>query len=182
MSEAFNAALLRTKEFEGGWSNDPRDRGGATKYGITHKTWEMWLRNPASFKYGKLPESVADIAWNMAVPIYKTLYWDTCRCDELTDTDLAARVFDFAVNSGSGRAVKALQQAYNRIKPEEWQELKEDGLIGSITLQAVNRAAGKYPGAMLASFNYSRARYYESIVQNSPMQRAFIRGWFMRCL
>jgi lysozyme family protein len=100
----------------------------------------------------------------------------------LTDTNLAARVFDFAVNSGSGRAVKALQQAYNRIRPEEWQELKEDGLIGSVTLQAVNRAAGKYPGAMLASFNYSRARYYESIVQNSPMQRAFIRGWFMRCL
>lgn len=175
-AENFNAALLRTKNLATDWEV------GGNRYGISQKTWEIWLRNPASFKYGKLPESVADIAWNMAVPIYKTLYWDACRCDEIADSDLAARVFDFAVNMGSGRAVKALQQAYNRIKPEDWQELREDGIIGAITLQAVNRASSRYADAMLASFNYSRARYYESIIQNSPSQRAFIRGWFSRCV
>lgn len=180
-AEAFNLALLRTKEFEGGWSNDHDDRGGETKYGVTQATWEAWLRNPASYKFGKLPESVSDISWNMAVPLYHALYWDTCRCSELLDETLASRVFDFAVNSGTGRAVKALQQAYNRIKPEEWNELKEDGVIGPITTQAINRASGKYGDALLASYNYSRARYFESIVQNRPSQRKFIRGWFQRC-
>jgi lysozyme family protein len=180
--ESFNAALLRTKEFEGGWSNDPHDRGGATKYGVTHATWAAWLRNPASFKFGKLPESVADISWNMAVPLYRALYWDTCRCSELLDDALAARVFDFAVNSGTGRAVKSLQQAFNRIKPDEWNELKEDGVIGPITVQAINRASSKYEAAMLASYNYSRAKFFESIVQNNPSQRRFLRGWFQRCV
>jgi lysozyme family protein len=182
MSEAFTVALRRTEAFEGGWSNDPLDRGGETKFGVTQRTWDAWLRNPASFKYGSLPKNVADISRSMTIPLYKSLYWDACRCDELNDDDLASRIFDFAVNAGPGRAAKTLQQAYNKIKPEEWQELKEDGVLGSVTIQAINRCSGKYPAALLASFNYSRARYYESVIQNSPSQRRFIRGWFQRCL
>jgi len=179
--DRFHEALRRTEQFEGGWSNDPLDRGGETKYGITQKTWDSWLRNPASYKYGTLPERVADISRNMSVPLYKALYWDTLRCDELHSDDLARRMFDYGVNSGTGAAIKRLQMAYNLIKREELPALKEDGILGNITINAVNAASLKYESALIAAYNYVRMRHYESIIQNSLSQRKFIRGWFARC-
>lgn len=179
--DVFHEALRRTEQFEGGWSNDPLDRGGETKYGITQKTWDSWLRNPASFKYGALPQRVADISRNMSVPLYKVLYWDTLRCGELLSDDLAKRVFDYGVNSGTGSAIKRLQMAYNLIRREEWPTLKEDGIIGQVTLQAVNNAATIYESALIAAYNLQRGKHFESIIQNSVSQRKFVRGWFARC-
>jgi len=180
MSDAFVTALRRTEAFEGGWSNDPADRGGETKFGVTQKTWEFWLKNPASFKYGTLPVRVSDISRNMSVPLYKTLYWDTLRCDEMQSVDLDGRVFDYGVNAGTGTAIKRLQIAYNLIRRDEWPILKEDGIIGNVTLEAINRCAAMYESALIAAYNLQRGKHFESIIQNVASQRKFVRGWLAR--
>ncbi len=39
---SFAEALKHTLEFEGGYANDPADRGGETFRGISRKNWPRW--------------------------------------------------------------------------------------------------------------------------------------------
>ncbi len=63
-------------------------------------------------------------------PIYRKNYWDAVRGDELP-AGVDYCVFDFAVNSGNGRALSSLQRAIG---------VADDGKIGPITLAAARRA------------------------------------------
>jgi lysozyme family protein len=112
------AAVLR---HEGGWSDHPRDPGGATMKGITLATFRA-DRGEERTKADLRAISDADVE-----QIYRRRYWNAVRGDELpAGVDLA--VFDAAVNSGPGRATRWLQQAIG-----VW----PDGLIGPRTMAAV---------------------------------------------
>jgi lysozyme family protein len=176
----FYRAIERTMAFEGGWSDDPDDRGGRTKYGITEGTWQTF-RNRGLWKGAILPTDVANITREHAIHVYMHLYWDAIHLSELQSGIVSARVFDCAVNSGTGRAVKLLQQAHNAIVPDGWGELKTDGIMGAITIRAINRLSEKYEQALLGAFNAMRFNYYSTIIQNNQSQRKFVRGWSARC-
>ena len=108
---------------EGNFSNHPSDPGGMTNLGVTAKVWESWVGHPVDEKQMRAltPDDVA--------PLYKRKYWDACRADELVSgVDYA--VFDCAVNSGVGRAVKLLQGCVG---------VPADGGIGPTTMAAVNK-------------------------------------------
>jgi len=114
-------AMKALLKHEGGFVNHPADPGGMTNLGVTQRVWEDWVGHPVDEKEMRslTPEKVA--------PMYKQKYWDKIAGDELpSGVDLA--VFDFAVNSGPGRAAKMLQRVL---------EVKEDGAIGRNTLAAV---------------------------------------------
>lgn len=116
--EALGAVLIH----EGGYVDHPRDPGGATNMGITHKTYASWLR------VNGLPQkNVRDITADEVATIYKEQYWDAVKADSLpSGVDYA--VFDFAVNSGPSRAAKFLQRVVGAT---------EDGMIGQQTLASV---------------------------------------------
>ena len=42
MKSNFERALAVVLRFEGGWSNHPRDPGGATMKGVTQKVYDRW--------------------------------------------------------------------------------------------------------------------------------------------
>ena len=176
----FYQAIERTMAFEGGWSDDPDDRGGQTTYGITEGTWKSF-RDRGVWKGAPLPIDVAQITREHAIWVYLHFYWDSIRLGDLQSGIIASRVFDCGVNCGTGRAVKLLQQAHNAIVPDGWGELKTDGIMGSITLRAVNRLSDKYEQALLGAFNAMRFNYYATIIQNTASQRKFVRGWASRC-
>jgi len=118
---------------EGGYSDDPKDTGGRTIYGIAE------AHHPEAWRDG--PPSKAD-----AVAIYRQQYWDACRCDDLpTGMDLA--VYDASVNHGVSRAVRWLQQACGA---------HVDGVFGPETERRV-WAAGSDG---LVAFQQIRARFY----------------------
>ena len=97
-------ALAAVLKHEGGYVNHPADPGGRTNLGVTQRVWEAWTNQPAdeAVMRALTPELVA--------PLYRERYWNAVRGDELpAGVDLA--VFDVAVNSGTGRAGKLLQQA-----------------------------------------------------------------------
>lgn len=80
---------------EGGYANNPRDPGGETNYGITKATARA---NGYTGSMHSIPMSVVE-------KIYRTKFWQSPQgnCDDLpAGVDLV--VFDYAVNSGPGRA------------------------------------------------------------------------------
>ena len=98
----FEKCLFLLLEHEGNFVNHPSDPGGMTNLGVTAANWAMWVGHPVNEKQMRAltPSDVA--------PFYKRKYWDAIRADELPN-GLDYCVFDCAVNSGVGRAVKILQ-------------------------------------------------------------------------
>lgn len=102
MQSNFARALANVLVHEGGFVNHPKDPGGATNKGITIATFRKWVKRDGTIDDLK-NISAADVA-----KVYRKHYWDKVRGDDLpSGVDYA--VFDYAVNSGPGRAAKALQ-------------------------------------------------------------------------
>lgn len=68
----FPASLAAVLEFEGGWSDDPQDPGGATNHGITLNTWLTY--HPGSDATALKAATVDDVA-----PIFLHGYWNPVR-------------------------------------------------------------------------------------------------------
>jgi lysozyme family protein len=158
---SFDTALEKTLAFEGGYANNPADRGGETNHGITQRVYDAYRKTT-----GQNARSVREIDDNEVREIYRTDYWNPCNCDALP-AELAYAVFDMAVNSGVWNAKIALQHAVH---------VRPDGVIGPQTVEAA-----KDPGALLA-FLKERAGYVVEILQTRPSQLVFAHGWINRLL
>ena len=157
MKENFDEALKTILKHEGGFVNHPKDPGGETNLGVTRKVWEQWIGKPAG-KDAMKKLTVADV-----MPLYKKLYWDRVRGDELpSGVDWA--VFDWAVNSGTGRAAKALQRVVG---------VEADGAIGAATVAAVKKMDA---GIVIKKVALMRENFY----RNLPTFGTFGRGWLRR--
>lgn len=116
----WDSAFDITIGFEGGYVNDPNDAGGETKYGISKRAYpDLDIKN---------------LTLEQAKEIYHRDYWERCKCDFIPDA-LSIALFDFAVNSGTKRAVRYLQRAL---------EVTIDGCIGNQTIGACNRVPARY--------------------------------------
>jgi lysozyme family protein len=176
MSKQFEIAFERTRRFEGGWSDDPADRGGKTKYGITEAVWCKFGGNCA----------IEDITLNQAKDLYFEVYWQGACLDILAvngvPQDLLSEIFDGCVNHGVCSCIRRLQTAYNIVKVDG-PDLVVDGVIGRITLAALSGFCGvgrHYCDSLLAAIRFERAKLYTSLSIADPVQRKFIRGWMRR--
>lgn len=157
----FDEALKVILRHEGGYVNHPKDPGGITNLGVTKDTWEAWTKTPATAATMRAltPSDVA--------PLYRARYWDECRCDDLP-SGLALCVFDFAVNSGPGRASRYLQNMVGA---------GADGKVGPQTIAAVSAYVGKH-GAPEAIRQFQNARM--KFLSQLPTFATFGRGWTRR--
>ena len=121
MNQNFDTCLSMLLKHEGGYVNHPKDPGGMTNLGVTKRTYDEFHGTDID------EEGMRNLKKSDVEPIYRSNYWNRCRCQDLpSGVDWA--VFDFAVNSGTGRAAKALQKAV---------EAEQDGSIGPLTLMKV---------------------------------------------
>jgi lysozyme family protein len=149
----FDTAFQALLTHEGGYSDHAADPGGKTRYGITEA-----VARQAGYR-GDMRELPLDLAQR----IYRREYWDAVRADELPAA-LRYPLFDAAVNSGVGQAIKWLQRAAG---------VKDDGVIGPVTLAAVAQLdASALRMRMLAQ----RLRLMASL----PSWPSFGRGWANR--
>jgi lysozyme family protein len=159
MDNKFEKAVQRVLEFEGGYSNDPSDAGGETKYGISKRSYpNLDIRN--------LTVAGAKL-------IYYRDFWEPQLYGDFESVELAEKVFDLAVNIGTNRAHTLLQRALRAVG----NPVKEDGILGKVTLAAVNSADA---GELLAALRSEAAGYYRSIVTKNASQNRFINGWLKR--
>lgn len=107
--------------YEGGYTNHPADPGGPTNWGITIFDVHRFVKPDAT------AADVKALKVEQAKDIYKRKYWDLVWGDKLpAGVDFC--VFDYGVNSGPSRAVKALQRVVG---------VDADGVMGPATLAAV---------------------------------------------
>lgn len=125
MKANFQKALKAVLVHEGGYSNHPKDPGGATMQGVTQRVYDAFRS-----KLGRPHRAVKLMDKAERDAIYKEQYWDAVRGDDLpSGVDYA--VFDGAVNSGPVRALKWLQQSLKTYHGAI------DGQMGLGTLRAV---------------------------------------------
>lgn len=161
MSE-FDAAMNRVLRREGRYVNHPNDRGAATNFGITQRTYTMWRSD-----YGLGYMDVRNITKSEVRSIYLDHYWRPACCDELPESVRDIH-FDAAVNHGVKRAALLLQEAA---------QVDQDGRIGPQTLGA---CAAMAPAFLRARYIAARYRFYGQIVNRDRSQITFIVGWLNR--
>jgi lysozyme family protein len=101
----------------------------------------------------------------MVAPLYQKKYWNACRADDLIP-GLDYCVFDVAVNSGVGRAIKLLQSSVGAVP---------DGGYGPATAALVQEAE-KDPERIIELFSAKRLEFLQSL-KAFP---TFGKGWSRR--
>jgi len=153
MKDNFDECLKMLLHHEGGYVNHPKDPGGETNLGVTKRVYEKWGGT----------KDMKDLTVEDVAPIYKKEYWDRCKCDDL-ESGVDWVVFDWAVNSGTGRSAKAIQKICGAA---------QDGAIGPKTLALIGKQDTQY---VIEEFGKVRQDFYESLKTFDT----FGKGWTRR--
>lgn len=156
--DRFAACLAFVLAREGGWSNDPRDPGGATMKGVTLATFRGFFHEEEASA-----EELRAITDAQLATLYAVGFWQPLRCQDLP-AGLDLLVMDHGVNAGVRRSAVLLQQAVG---------VAADGWIGPATLAAV----GKRPVLALITDLAQRQEAYYRGLKTFP---TFGRGWLSR--
>lgn len=168
----FDDIIQVVLKHEGGYVDDPDDRGGATNWGVTQAVYENYV----GYKCDK--EEIKKMTQETAEEIYFEKYWKPSRAEKLP-AEIRQTYFDMVVNHGQGGAVKILQQACNnKRKPDN--QIAVDGGIGPNTIRAAKNLKDW-------ELQVERSGFYWNLVFDGSRytkrtsQVKFIRGWIRRC-
>ena len=172
MSTEYDIIIKMIRNWEGGYSNDPNDRGGPTNLGITQAVLSAWRGEHVS------AEDVRHLGLDEAVEIYQHRYWDAAHINLLPEA-IRPVVFDIAVNMGVGEAGLMLQHALGIVG---YPAVKVDGQIGPATGRASYDAiaAKGEPALVNAICDIRRNHYLGIIAAANPSQERFRHGWLRR--
>ena len=154
---------------EGGFVDDPDDRGGATNWGVTQAVWEDFLEDEFT------SEDVKGFTREQAIELYKEEFWIPSQAEKLP-AEVREVYFDMCVNHGQRNAVKILQTCVN----SKGGNLEVDGGIGPNTIGACS-------DLRLWEVQVERSGFYWNLVFKGSFygkrnnQAKFIRGWIRRC-
>jgi lysozyme family protein len=148
--KAFDYLMLH----EGGYVNDPKDAGGETKFGISKRSYPHL--------------DIKNLTRDQAMQIYFVDFWSKGAYEKINDENLAVKLFDLAVNVGISHANRLIQRALRSTGIT----VVEDGIVGAITLAAINKSDAT---DLLAALKSEAAGYYRLIAQ-----KEFITGWLNR--
>jgi lysozyme family protein len=157
-SPEFLAAVERLLANEGGYSSNPADPGGATKFGISARTY---------------PElDIATLTRDAAVKIYWSEWWLRFGFAQLPPA-IGAKTFDLAVNMGAAHAIQCLQRALRACGLP----VTEDGALGPATVLASRRAD---PAALMSALRSELAAHYRMVASKQKHGAEFLKGWLNR--
>jgi lysozyme family protein len=160
---------------EGGYTNNPADRGGPTNWGVTEQVARAFgYRGDMRL----MPRQVAEA-------IYKQRYWLQPHFDQVADRypDLAAELFDTGVNMGTQAAKQFLQRALNALNrgASDYPDIGVDGDIGAMTLHALDGFKAKRGAAgeavLLKAVECLQGCKYIAIGEANQSQETFMYGW-----
>ncbi|QPT08604.1 glycoside hydrolase family 108 protein [Sphingomonas paucimobilis] len=197
-SERYARAYKRVHDIEGGFVNDPKDRGGATKYGVSLR----FLVHEGQIDIDG--DGIADFDLDMdgdididdiraltpadARYLFHRCFWWPLKCDTWA-APIGEALFDQAVNGGLVAAAKMLQRSINSIlvKRKGYNPIPDlltvDGDLGDKTRSAfdsVLRLPGEGIASLIQSYRAVAADRYQAIVRRDPTQKRFLTGWLSR--
>lgn len=169
MNTTFEEIIEVVLAHEGGFVNDPDDRGGATNWGVTQAVWEDFMEDEFT------SDDVREFTREQAIELYREEFWKPSQAEKLEE-EIREVYFDMCVNHGQRNAVKILQTAVNA----KGGSLEVDGGIGPNTINASS-------GLSLSDVQIERSGFYWNLVfvgsfyGKRNRQEKFIRGWIRRC-
>ncbi len=185
----FDEAYAIIAGHEGGYVNDPDDRGGETYKGISrrfHPQWAGWKRIDSAKAKPGFPAVLDDDATlgNAVKRFYKKHYWDKFSGDALREQEIAVELFDTGVNMGVRRAVRFLQESLNLLNRDErdYKDITADGVFGPVTLRVLRTylRQERHSRYLLRLMNILQGDLYVTAMRADPPQEKFARGWLSR--
>ena len=172
--EIFNGILGR----EGGYVNNPADKGGPTNWGITQ----------AVARSHGYTGDMKNLTRAQALQILEADYWTGPRFDQvsLLSPQIAAELCDTGVNMGPSVAVKFLQRSLNVFNNQGrlYADIVADGQIGPRTIAALNSfLSGRSKAGetvILKALNSLQGARYIELSEARAANEAFTYGWFER--
>lgn len=153
--------------FEGGFVNNPNDKGKETNKGVTIATW----RKVGYDKDGDGDIDVDDlklITDQEAVDaVLRPHYWNRWKADQIKSQSLANILVDWVWGSGA-HGIKI---------PQQLLDVPADGIVGPKTLAALN---ARKPEAFFNLIKNRREQFFNTIVKKDPSQKVFLKGWLRR--
>ena len=151
--KAFDLVIVN----EGGYVDNSHDPGGATNWGCTKAVWEKYVGHEVT------KDDIKALTKEDVKPLYKRNYWDAIHGDALP-SGLDYCIFDCAINSGTGRAAKFIQEIAG---------VTADGAIGNNTVAAITQIN---PVTAINEFCDKRQAFLESLKTFAT----FGKGWSKR--
>jgi lysozyme family protein len=165
----FNNAIKFVLAKEGGYQSHPNDRGNynsqneliGTNMGISAPVLERHL--------GRVPteQDMKALTQATAKEIYRRNFWNPIQGDKLVHDSTAIAIFDWFVNAGRPAIIKA-QEVVN---------VGTDGVVGRITLKALNEYD---PKKFFNEYQEKRVEWYKRLTDRRPSLRVFLNGWLSR--
>lgn len=144
-------------KLEGGYSNNPVDKGGRTNYGISEKA------NPEAWADGKVTEQEAR-------DIFQKRYVDNPGFNQIKDQYLFRQLVDFGITSGPAIAIQKLQGIL---------AVTVDGILGPETLAAL---ATIHPEDINNALVAARVKMIGKLISKNHSQAQFAAGWLDRAV
>ncbi|MGN6374251.1 MAG: glycoside hydrolase family 108 protein [Sphingomonas sp.] len=159
---------------EGGYGDNPADRGGPTRFGITE----------AVARREGYDGDIRTLPREEAVAIYRRRYWLRPRLDAVAARTpaLAAELFDTGVNMGPAVAASFLQRALNALNrgARDYPDVAVDGQVGDRTLAALDAFLKHRPNGadvLIKAVDALQGERYLRLAETRPADEAFLYGW-----
>lgn len=174
-------------KWEGGYVNDPTDKGGATNMGVTLGTWKL-------LGYDKNGDGIInseDIKLLNSKDFSAILkkYWNKWKANDIQNQSIANILVDWYWCSGK----------WGIIKPQIMLDLEPDGSVGNLTINKLNSEILKNPEELFNKILQLRKDFVTNIANNSVIiyekklgrkatqkeimkntQKRFLTGWLNR--
>jgi len=183
--EALEALLIE----EGGYVNDPVDRGGETYRGISrvhNPRWAGWREVDALKSHHYFPKILEGSSTLNALvtSFYQQKYIRRLPIDSKSPRGLVYFLLATSVHMGTFRAIQILQKALNLLNRngKEWADIEVDGITGRQTKGALEACLSKPSNAdYLIGYCYGLTfKKYIEILTHSKSQEKYSRGWYNR--
>lgn len=156
-ADCYAESIRRLLLSEGGYVNHPSDPGGPTNFGITLGDYRRYVKADAN------ADDVRAMKVEEAKAIYRAKYWNVMCGDDLP-AGVDYCVFDYAVNSGTGRAPKVLQRVLG---------IRVTGRMDEATLAAARERDAR---TLIQAICDERVRFLQSL----KTWAVFGKGWSKR--
>jgi lysozyme family protein len=155
-----NLLVPKILKWEGGYVNNPFDKGGATNMGVTLAAWQH-LGHPTATE-----EDIKSLTHD-DFKIVLRQYWNQWQADRIENQSIAEILVDWVWGSGIW-GIKIPQQILGVVA---------DGQVGNKTIEALNAVN---PAEFYAKIFQARKEFLAHIVAHNQSQSIFLKGWLNR--
>lgn len=153
-----NLIIPKILHWEGGFSNNPLDLGGATNKGVTIQTFQ------AVYGANMTVEDLKNLSDEQFKAILKHFYWDKMLADLINNQSISEICVDWVWGSGTG-IIHHIQELVG---------VTPDNCVGQKTINAIN---SQEPQILFNKIKKARLDFVDAIIAHNPSQKVFEIGW-----